>query len=164
MEEIGLLDYPAVLAHVNYVDDEEMSILARGRASVVYCPRTHAYFGRPAHRFREMMGRGINVAVGTDSTASSPDLNLVDDLRVVHRLVPEMPVYDVWRMGTINGARAVRREAELGSIEVGKASDIVGFPVRTGDPLREILAGDVRPCVLWVDGVRVYPQATQLAQ
>src|SRR6185503_11096046 len=41
---IGLLDYPTLLAHVNYCDDDEVSLLASGRASVVYCPRTHAYF------------------------------------------------------------------------------------------------------------------------
>ncbi len=66
--ELGLLDYPTLLAHVNYCDDDELSILARGKASVVYCPRTHEFFGHPPHRWREMLGRGINVAVGTDSS------------------------------------------------------------------------------------------------
>ena len=63
---IGLLDYPTLLAHVNYCNDREMNLLAKGQASVVYCPRTHAYFGHPPHRWREMLARGVNVAVGTD--------------------------------------------------------------------------------------------------
>ena len=68
MQLVGLLDLPgAVLAHVNYCDDAELDILARGRASVVYCPRTHAWFRHPPHRLREMLARGINVAVGTNS-------------------------------------------------------------------------------------------------
>jgi len=78
-KSLGLLDYPTLLAHVNYCEDDEMDLLSGGRASVVYCPRTHAYFGHPPHRWREMLARGINVAVGTDSCASSPDLNLLDD-------------------------------------------------------------------------------------
>src|SRR5207253_5134070 len=76
-QSLGLLDYPTLLAHVNYCDDAELALLARGRASVVYCPRTHAFFGHPPHRWREMLSRGINVAIGTDSCASSPDLNLL---------------------------------------------------------------------------------------
>src|SRR5439155_6137177 len=44
-KDFGLLDYPTLLAHVNYCDDDELEILSRGRASVIYCPRTHAYFG-----------------------------------------------------------------------------------------------------------------------
>ena len=57
----GLLDYPTLLAHVNYCDDAEMELLAQSKASVVYCPRTHAYFAHPPHRFREMLASGINV-------------------------------------------------------------------------------------------------------
>ncbi len=68
MHSLGLLDRPeALLAHVNYCDDAEMDLLAShgpGGASVVYCPRTHAYFGHPPHRWREMLARGINVAAG----------------------------------------------------------------------------------------------------
>jgi cytosine/adenosine deaminase-related metal-dependent hydrolase len=82
-QAIGMLDFPTLLAHVNYCDDHELELLTRGRASVVYCPRTHRYFGHPPHRWREMLARGINVAVGSDSCASSPDLNLVDDLRLL---------------------------------------------------------------------------------
>ena len=69
---LGLLEIPSILAHVNYCDDEELAILASGRASVIYCPRTHAYFAHPPHRFRDMLGRGINVAIGTDSCEVLP--------------------------------------------------------------------------------------------
>ncbi len=90
-KHLGLLDYPTLLAHVNYCDDDELKLLAAGRASVVYCPRTHAFFGHPPHRWRQMRQAGINVALGTDSCASSPNLNLVDDLRLLHRQAPERP-------------------------------------------------------------------------
>src|SRR5262249_48887717 len=90
-DAVGLLQYPkSLLAHVNYCDDTEMEMLAEGNASVVYCPRTHAYFGHPPHHWREMLAGGINVAVGTDSCASSPDLNLVDELRLLRKIAPEI--------------------------------------------------------------------------
>ena len=50
---IGLLDYLSLLAHVNYCNDAELDVLASGRASIVYCPRTHAYFSHPPHRWRQ---------------------------------------------------------------------------------------------------------------
>jgi len=149
--ELGLLDYPTLLAHVNYCDDEELAILARGKASVVYCPRTHEFFGHPPHRWREMLGRGINVAIGTDSCASSPDLNLVDDLRLLHRLAAEMPPMQLWEMATTRAARAVGLP-DVGVIRTGCGADFVAFACRSDDPLREILERDILPSGVWVGG------------
>jgi cytosine/adenosine deaminase-related metal-dependent hydrolase len=153
MEGIGLLDYPAVLGHVNYADDEELSILARGRASVVYCPRTHEYFGHRPHRFAEMLARGVNVAVGTDSAASSPDLDLMEDLRLVHRRRPDVAVETLFEMATVRGARALGMGDRVGTIEVGKRADLCVFDVGAGEPLREVLERGARPEAVWVRGV-----------
>ncbi len=150
--ELGLLDYPTLLAHVNYCDDQELGILAKGRASVVYCPRTHAYFGHPPHRFGEMLEAGINVAVGTDSCASSPDLNLVDDLRLVHRLHPDVPAELLFCMITSNAARALQMEDSIGAIAPGYFADLTIFPVGTSEPLVEILESDVLPAQVWIGG------------
>jgi cytosine/adenosine deaminase-related metal-dependent hydrolase len=155
MEEIGLLDYPAVLAHVNYVDDAELAILARGRASVVYCPRTHEYYGHRPHRFTEMLARGINVAVGTDSAASSPDLNLMDDLRLVHRRRPEVAVETLFEMATVRAARALGMADRVGTIEAGKMADLCVFDVGAGEPLTEVLEREAGPAAVWVAGTRL---------
>jgi cytosine/adenosine deaminase-related metal-dependent hydrolase len=160
MHSLGLLGRPDVLlAHVNYCDDAEMELLAApGQgASVVYCPRTHAYFGHPPHRWREMLARGINVAVGTDSSASSPDLNLVDDLRLLHRLAGEVPAINLWEMATIRAARAVGMEREVGSLTPGKAADCVVFAVEGDDPLRELLEGEAKPAGVWIGGELMEP-------
>lgn len=150
---LGMLDYPTLLAHVNYCDDDEMGMLARGGASVVYCPRTHRYFGHPPHRWREMIAAGINVAVGTDSCASSPDLNLVDDLRLLHEIAPEVEAESIWEMGTSRAARAVGMEREVGTIAVGKSADLVAFAVRGVEPLREALEdGASEPVGVWIGG------------
>ncbi len=154
-KSVGLLDHPTLLAHVNYCDDEEMGALVGSPASVIYCPRTHAFFNHPPHRFRRLLERGINVAVGTDSCASSPDLNLVDELRLVHRIAPEMAPQDIWEMATCRAARAVLAR-NLGVIETGCAPDFVLFDVTTADPLREILERpDLLPTSVWIEGQRI---------
>jgi cytosine/adenosine deaminase-related metal-dependent hydrolase len=156
-KSIGLLDYPTLLAHVNYCDDEEMNLLANGRASVVYCPRTHAYFGHPPHRWREMLARGINVAVGTDSCASSPDLNLVDDLRLLRRIAPEVSAETIWEMATIRAARAIGMQEEVGSITTGKRADLIAFEANSNDPLGDVLGGSTPVTALWLDGIQNLP-------
>ena len=153
-EALGLLSVPTILAHVNYCDDAELDILARGQASIVYCPRTHAYFGHPPHRWREMLTRGINVAVGTDSCASSPDLNLVDDLRLLHRIAPEVPPAELWAMATLRGARALGQTHHVGSLSASKSADIIAFSAKTEDPLTELLQGKVLPSQVWLRGRR----------
>jgi cytosine/adenosine deaminase-related metal-dependent hydrolase len=155
-QSLGLLDYARTsLAHVNYCDDDELAILAAGEASVVYCPRTHAYFGHPPHRWREMLARDLNVAVGTDSCASSPDLNLVDDLRLLHKIAPDLPAQTLWEMATIRAARAIGMHDQVGSLESGKAADIVVFPVTGAEPLMGLLQSSSMPVQLWVSGRRV---------
>lgn len=149
---LGLLDHPTLLAHVNYCDDHEMAMLGAGRASVVYCPRTHAYFGHPPHRWRDMLAAGINVAVGTDSCASSPDLNLVDDLRLLREIAPDVPAIDLWKMGTLNAARAIEWQDHIGSIAPGKSADLTAFAAGGDDPLQEILESKKVPVKIWIEG------------
>ena len=152
---IGLLDYPTLLAHVNYCSDDELELLSRGKACIIYCPRTHAYFGHPPHRWREMLARGINVAVGTDSCASSPDLNLIDDLRLLRQVAPDFPAQSIWEMATTRAARAIQMEEISGSIASGKAADLIAFQIESDDPLEEILINSRQPTAVWVAGQQV---------
>jgi aminodeoxyfutalosine deaminase len=155
-QAIGLLDYPTLLAHVNYCDDDELALLSHGQASVVYCPRTHRYFNHPPHRWREMLAAGINVAVGTDSCASSPNLNIVEELRLLHEIAPDVPAQSMWEMATIRAARAVQMQDEIGSITPGKRADLVAFAVeRSHCPLQHVLedSGAI-PCECWMNGER----------
>jgi aminodeoxyfutalosine deaminase len=156
--QLGLLDNPTLLAHANYVDDDEMDILAASKASVVYCPRTHKYFGHRPHSWREMRARGINVAIGTDSCASSPDLNLVDDLRLLHQLCPDEPAAELWQLATTRAARAVGLN-DAGVIRVGDPADFVAFECRSSHPLREILESPMLPSGVWIEGESIASKA-----
>jgi cytosine/adenosine deaminase-related metal-dependent hydrolase len=128
----------ALVIHGNFLSDEELDyIAAHPSLSVVYCPRTHAYFGYAPHPWRRMLSRGINVALGTDSRASNPDLSLFAELRLLRRLAPDFDLAGLLQLGTINGASALGLAAETGSLAVGKSADlaIVALPdVNSSDP------------------------------
>jgi cytosine/adenosine deaminase-related metal-dependent hydrolase len=153
-KSLGLVDYPTVLAHVNYCDDAELKILAAGNASVAYCPRTHAYFSHPPHRWRDMRAAGINVALGTDSVASCGDLDLLEDLRLLHQIAPHWEVQRLWELVTISGATALGVQRVLGSLTPGKLADFAIFPAEGADPLTAILQQPIKPQQLWIGGSR----------
>ncbi len=95
---------------------------------------------------------GINVAVGTDSRGSSPDLNLAEDLRLLHRLAPEVPPEQIWEMATTRGAAAVGCAEICGKLAVGGRADLAIFPVSGNEPLREILENQAEPFASRVGG------------
>lgn len=99
----------ALVVHGNYLLDDELDfIAAQGeRFSVVYCPRTHAWFDHEPWPMDRILKRGIRVAIGTDSRASSPDLDLLAELQTVAMLFPELEPRQVLRMGTQDGAVAL---------------------------------------------------------
>jgi hypothetical protein len=71
-------------------------------ASIVYCPRTHAAFEHEPHPFREFLQRCVRVALGTDSLASNPDLDILAEMRFIHRQHPDFPGMTrraVWLLG-----------------------------------------------------------------
>ena len=154
---VGLLDRRAILAHCNDLSDADIARLATGRASVVYCPRTHAYFGRPRHRLADLLAAGVNVALGTDSRASNPDLNLLDDLRWVAREHPEMDLLTLFSLVTTRAAAAVVGWGKaIGRLVPGALADCVVYPTTTGDALREIIANRAAPLRTVVAGRDVY--------
>ena len=101
----------ALVIHGNYLDAEERAFLAarRGRMSLIYCPRTHAYFGHVRYPLEQLLKLGAAVALGTDSRASNPDLSLLAEMRHVAREFPVIVPKTVLRMGTLAGAAALGR-------------------------------------------------------
>ena len=134
---------PTLIVHGNYLSS---AAAIPPNASLVYCPRTHAAFGHPPHPFREFLARGVRVAVGTDSLASNPDLDVLAKIRFLHRLYPDMPGGALLRMATLSGAEALGWADETGSLTLGKSADLVVVPLPPGegaDPYRLILGSDL---------------------
>lgn len=146
------LDYLRLLAaadrslvvHGNYLDDEEIELIAanRERMSVVYCPRTHAFFGHSPYPLQKLLGASINVALGTDSRSSNPDLDLWKEMQLVAAAHQDVSPEQILRMGTVSGAKALGREAEFGTLQVGRRAMFTVRPISGGEPydLREVLS------------------------
>lgn len=133
-----ILDYlkllenaPRVLVvHGNYLGVEEQEWLApRMQFSVVYCPRTHAYFQHDTHPFQQLQRSGIRVALGTDSRASNPDLDLWSEVQFLYRSCSGMSPATLLRMATLDGAEALGLGEETGSLGVGKRADLLLVPL-----------------------------------
>lgn len=135
LEEIGVLAAQPTMTHVVHVDDEEMAVLQRSGAHVSHCPTTAlkcSYGVTQIGRFPEMVARGVNVTIGTDGNNAS---NYSDLMRATYlvaglfkdaRRDPKMfPAEKALEMATLGGARALRLENEIGSIEIGKRADLV---------------------------------------
>jgi cytosine/adenosine deaminase-related metal-dependent hydrolase len=147
------LDYLRALAaaprslviHGNYLAAEELAFLGRHaeRMAVVYCPRTHAWFRHADYPLERMLATGAVVALGTDSRASSPDLSLLEEMREAAWRHPAVAPEQFLRMATLNGARALGLDAELGTLEPGKLArlTVVPLPDRAGDPYQLLLRG-----------------------
>ena len=143
--------YRTLVIHGNFLDDEEIGFAAshNENMSVVYCPRSHGYFDYGRYPLDAMLSAGVNVALGTDSRASAPDLSVLEEMRFVAKRYPSVPPSAVLRMGTLNGARALGLEAEVGSLEPGKSADlaIVALPDRDAADPHELLFDSEEPVV-----------------
>ena len=138
--------------HGNYLPSD-VHIPANG--TIVYCPRTHAAFGHPPHPFRAFLQRGIRVALGTDSLASNPDLDVLAEARFIHQCHPDVSGPTLLRMATLSGAEALGWADVTGSLKVGKSADLVVVPLpeRDGDPHELLFApGASARSVLWRGG------------
>jgi cytosine/adenosine deaminase-related metal-dependent hydrolase len=155
--QVQQLAQPVLYVHGNYLRTLLRSVANRHGAnrSVVYCPRTHAYFGHPPHPFVELLRMGVNVALGTDSRASNPDLSILDEMRFIRHQYPSVPGADLLRMGTLAGAQALGWEQETGSLTVGKAADWVTVPLemtRGADPYQLLFASRHPVREVWIQG------------
>mgnify|MGYP002622917706 CR=1 FL=1 len=113
-----------LVIHGNYLDEQEITFLSHDRRfSVVYCPRTHAYFGHPRHPLPRLLDAGVNVALGTDSRASNPDLSLWGEVRLVRREFPELSGETLLEMATCRGAQALGLPDGVGTLRPGRPAD-----------------------------------------
>jgi cytosine/adenosine deaminase-related metal-dependent hydrolase len=162
------LDYLRLLApaprslviHGNYLDTEDYAFLAihRHRMSLVYCPRTHEYFGHPPWPLAQLLAAGVHVAIGTDSRASNPDLDLLAEVRHIAQTHVTMDPHEILRLGTIAGAEALGQGDEIGSLTPGKLANLIAIPLpndsgKTPDSmLAAAMADPAQPSGVWFRG------------
>lgn len=132
LDRCGALGQRTLLAHANYVSPTDIERIASTQTNVAYCPRTHAAFEHARHPFREMLARGINVCLGTDSLASNPSLSMLDELRFLMEKNSDVDPVVLLQMATINGAQALGFAKATGTLERGKRADIIALPIAHG--------------------------------
>ena len=137
-ERTGLFTRPFIAAHCVQVTESDMDIMARHHVNVVSNPASNMKLGNGFAPIPEMLERGINVCLGTDGAASNNSLNLVHEMSLMalihkgtHRSPQCVSAEEVYRMATINGARALSLESDIGSIEKGKKADIAIWDLNT---------------------------------
>jgi len=132
LDRLDLLDRQTLLIHAVWVDDADIQIIGGCRACVAHCPESNMKLASGIAPIPDMLAAGVTVALGTDGCASNNDLDLWAEmdmaakLHKVQRLDPTiMAAHTVLRMATIEGARALGLDHEIGSLEVGKQADLI---------------------------------------
>jgi cytosine/adenosine deaminase-related metal-dependent hydrolase len=147
--------HQTLVIHGIFLVREEMEFIGarRDKMTVVYCPRTQAFFPHGAYPLAEMLACGVRVAVGTDSRASNPDLSVLSELRHIARQHPGVPPEEILKMGTLYGAEALGLADELGSLTTGKKAAFAIVPLQeAGDDPFELLFHSDAPAARFTYG------------
>ncbi len=131
-ESVGLLGPKTVLVHMVWLARADIDKLAETRTSVSHNPSSNSKLASGVCKVPQMLASGVNVALGCDGGPSNNDYDLVREMKlaaIIHKAVTNnpliVPAETVLEMATINGARALGLEQEIGSLEVGKKADLV---------------------------------------
>lgn len=121
-----------ILAHSVKLDTEDIKQLKKTNSYISHCPISNLKLGCGVAKIQEMLKSNICVSLGTDGQGSGSNLDMFETMKFTALLQkginesPEvLPAYEVLKMATINGAKALRLDKEIGSIEVGKKADII---------------------------------------
>jgi cytosine/adenosine deaminase-related metal-dependent hydrolase len=129
--------------HGNYLTEDEIAFLGtQPQMSVVFCPRTHAYFGHENHPWRRLIDAGGNVALGTDGRSSNPDLSVWNEVLFLRAKYPDVAPQALLTIATMNGAKALGLPDTGSALAIGapaRMTIIRGLPDGTSDPFAAIL-------------------------
>ncbi len=170
LDRLGLIGPGLVSVHMTQLEDEEIQRLSEAGAHVVHCPESNLKLASGFCPVAKLLQAGVNVALGTDGAASNNDLDLLGEMRIAALLgkgvagsATALPAAIALRMATLNGARALGLEEEIGSLEPGKSADIVALDLRDANtqplyrPVSQLVyaAGRHQVRQVWIQGRRV---------
>ena len=164
---LGLLGPRFQAVHMTQISEDDLALLVESNTSIIHCPESNLKLASGFCPVERLWQAGVNVAIGTDGAASNNDLDLLGETRTAAMLAKAvagsataLDAHRALRMATLNGARAMGLEGEIGSLEVGKAADVVAFDLSglaqqpIYDPVSQLIYATGRDCVkhLWVAG------------
>jgi aminodeoxyfutalosine deaminase len=132
LEGLGFLGPRTLAVHGTQLSPGDCGRLAATKTWLVLCPRANRYTGAGVPPVPDLLKAGVNLALGTDSLAGNWDLNLFGEMLWLYQNFPACPG-DLWlRLGTGNGALALGREREFGSLTPGKQAALGFIPLKGG--------------------------------
>ncbi len=142
LERLGLLSPRLLAVHMTQLSSGEIDTVARHGVQVIHCPESNMKLASGACPVAALLAAGVNVALGTDGAASNNDLDLFGEMRSAALLgkltaadAAAVPAPAALEMATLGGARALGLDDEIGTLEVGKAADVVAVDLGTVEAL-----------------------------
>ena len=177
LADLGLLRPGFTAVHMNRLNEQDLEIVARTGISVVACPQSNLRLGSGFCPVPELSGLGVSVGLGTDGPASGGAFDMLAEARTVALLASglsggarALSAHDVLRLATLDGAASLGLASDIGSIEVGKAADLMcidlGAPgCHAADPADAVVFAATRQSVsdVWVAGRAVVTGGRLLA-
>ncbi|HUH98700.1 MAG TPA: amidohydrolase [Anaerolineales bacterium] len=137
LDRNGVLGEDFIGVHLVHLDEKSLDILQKRRIKCSHNPVSNMILASGVAPIPELKKRGLDVGLGTDGAASNDTQNMLEVIKTtailhkcVHRDATLFPAMEVLKMATIDGARVVGREKEIGSLEVGKKADFFLFNPR----------------------------------
>jgi 5-methylthioadenosine/S-adenosylhomocysteine deaminase len=134
LHDLGLVNDSLIAVHATQLNDDEIALLAEVGASIVHCPESNLKLASGFCPVAKCLAAGVNVALGTDGAASNNDLDMLGEMRTAALLgkavaqdARAIPAMTALRMATINGAKALGLADKIGSLEIGKAADVIAI-------------------------------------
>lgn len=132
LHKLGLLSKRFIAIHMTQLNDAEIELVSNTKTNVVHCPESNLKLASGFAPIAKLLNAKVNVSIGTDGAASNNDLDLFGEMRTAAFLAKAvsgnpttLPAHDALAMATINGAKALGLAHEIGSLEPGKAADII---------------------------------------
>lgn len=160
LEKLNCLDDHDVFIHCIGFSDDDIKKTAKAGASISWCPASNFFMFNVTCKIRKILKAGINVAIGTDSTATGSP-NLLAEMKFARKTYRELygedlPAKALFNMVTKNPARAFRMADRIGALEPGMNADILVLKASKDEPYENLAAASMEDIeFLSVDGVPV---------
>lgn len=153
LDDSGFLDGRLLAVHGVQMTTADLDRLVARGTTLVTCPRSNGHTGAGAPPIEDFYNYGVKVAVGTDSLASSPDLNVFAELATMRALAPTVSAAALLDSATRQGACALGFDADYGTIEPGKSGRLlaVSIPADTEDVEEYLVGGVEQSQIRWIE-------------